>query len=715
MTKLTLSDIANLSNETSAVATVNANSASIETAIENTLSRDGTSPNQMEAAIDMNSNRVINLPAPISNAEPLRLVDLSTFNGGGTISTIPAGGTTGQTLVKNTGTSYDVSWTGGPGTVVYTSNKLSTLAATTSAELASVISDETGTGLVVFGTAPTLSNPVVGTQTTGDNSTKAASTAFVNSSIASGAVATRTALKAIDTTLKTSAILTEAGRTGAFNFLAGNYSAHITADTNEGVYIKANAIASSAGAWVRDFNFVHYYSRWFGAVNDHTTDNSAIINTIITVSNLVNTLSSAGKQSAAYINIEGGVRFSSTSLSFLPAGNFVFIYLLYFANSNLTKGVSDGGGGTNEYMTLSVNSGYPGDGSGALVAEWSFMAPLHPAIMINVAKNNTGADAHLGSGQVRAPTAAGPARASLNFKDENVLRWRAVYQGYGDNSSKATGLWFQPFRQQVDMANVGSTGWPTIPANGTVITGVTSGAKGIKVGHNGAAIQVNWVSGTFVPGEFITDGVTTSTNGISGGGVAVTSPSQSPLIFGITDKSMSYGVYPGNTVTAAAIGGRLTLCPTDAGVASEHKETVTNPSLLFTNTSGAVPSTGRQVVLNSSNELILVTGATASTTPAGKIGALTVAGFFNNAASVQNVFNLASCVRNSAGNYTLTFSTALASTTYLVFMQVADQRDKCICTVQNTGTLTIQNYDHATLAANDLRGVCNLHIVGGNG
>lgn len=47
------------------------------------------------------------------------------------------------------------------GTLATTSNKLSAFAATTSAELAGVISDETGSGSLVFGTAPALANPVV--------------------------------------------------------------------------------------------------------------------------------------------------------------------------------------------------------------------------------------------------------------------------------------------------------------------------------------------------------------------------------------------------------------------------------------------------------------------------------------------------------------------------------------------------------------------------
>lgn len=76
MAKLTLTDLANLQNETTAVAAVNANNGLIETALENTLSRDGTSPNTMTAQLDMNSNRIINLPAPVGDNDAARFVDI---------------------------------------------------------------------------------------------------------------------------------------------------------------------------------------------------------------------------------------------------------------------------------------------------------------------------------------------------------------------------------------------------------------------------------------------------------------------------------------------------------------------------------------------------------------------------------------------------------------------------------------------------------------
>lgn len=61
---------------------------------------------------------------------------------------------------------------------------LSQFASTTSAQLLTVMSDETGTGGLVFATAPTLTNPIVGTQTANDNTTKAASTAYVDTGLA---------------------------------------------------------------------------------------------------------------------------------------------------------------------------------------------------------------------------------------------------------------------------------------------------------------------------------------------------------------------------------------------------------------------------------------------------------------------------------------------------------------------------------------------------
>lgn len=72
MAKLTLNDLTSLANAQSAIASINANNTLIENAIENTLSRNGTSPNSMSADLDMNSNQILNLPEAVLPTEPVR-------------------------------------------------------------------------------------------------------------------------------------------------------------------------------------------------------------------------------------------------------------------------------------------------------------------------------------------------------------------------------------------------------------------------------------------------------------------------------------------------------------------------------------------------------------------------------------------------------------------------------------------------------------------
>ena len=84
--------------------------------------------------------------------------------------TAPATGSTltiadGKTLTASntltfTGTDASSVAFGAGGTVAYTANKLSVFAATSSAELLGVISDETGSGALVFGTSPTFTTQI---------------------------------------------------------------------------------------------------------------------------------------------------------------------------------------------------------------------------------------------------------------------------------------------------------------------------------------------------------------------------------------------------------------------------------------------------------------------------------------------------------------------------------------------------------------------------
>lgn len=72
MAKVILDSLGDLENEPSALNTINVNSDRIEAAMENTLSRDGSAPNEMNTNLDMNNFRIYNLPYPVLDSEPIR-------------------------------------------------------------------------------------------------------------------------------------------------------------------------------------------------------------------------------------------------------------------------------------------------------------------------------------------------------------------------------------------------------------------------------------------------------------------------------------------------------------------------------------------------------------------------------------------------------------------------------------------------------------------
>jgi hypothetical protein len=98
--QITLTDLANLQNETTAVNAINSNNATIEEAFLDVLSLSGTAPNAMQSPLDMNNNRILNLPAPVNPTDPVRLEDLT--SGGGEVTVTP-GGTPGQVQYNNSG------------------------------------------------------------------------------------------------------------------------------------------------------------------------------------------------------------------------------------------------------------------------------------------------------------------------------------------------------------------------------------------------------------------------------------------------------------------------------------------------------------------------------------------------------------------------------------------------------------------------------------
>lgn len=92
----------------------------------------------------------------VASATTINKVTLTTPATGSTLTIADGKTLTSSNTLTFTGTdASSVAFSTG-GTVAYVADKLSVFAATTSAELAGVISDETGSGALMFGTAPTI-------------------------------------------------------------------------------------------------------------------------------------------------------------------------------------------------------------------------------------------------------------------------------------------------------------------------------------------------------------------------------------------------------------------------------------------------------------------------------------------------------------------------------------------------------------------------------
>src|SRR5712664_2281477 len=106
MTKITLNNVASLIDATTAANTINSNNTTIQTAFDNTLSRNGSTPNMMLNTLDMNGNQVLNLPVPSTINSPARLIDVVS----NPTIVIPGTGTSGHVVPFLDGNNI---WSGG--------------------------------------------------------------------------------------------------------------------------------------------------------------------------------------------------------------------------------------------------------------------------------------------------------------------------------------------------------------------------------------------------------------------------------------------------------------------------------------------------------------------------------------------------------------------------------------------------------------------------
>lgn len=117
----------------------------------------------------------------------------NTWTAGTGILTLGAGKTaTISNTLTFTGTDASSIAFGAGGTVAYVANKLSAFAATTSLELKGVISDETGSGALVFGTSPTITTPNIVGSATNDSAAAGSVGELITASVVFGSAVSLT-------------------------------------------------------------------------------------------------------------------------------------------------------------------------------------------------------------------------------------------------------------------------------------------------------------------------------------------------------------------------------------------------------------------------------------------------------------------------------------------------------------------------------------------
>lgn len=545
--------------------------------------------------------------------------------------------------------------------------------------------------------------------------------------VVSCSAATVAVIQALDATKYTNVYLTDLGRAGYFHWTLGDFTTAVAADTNKGVYIKTTAISAGVGVFVRQGVTVDYQLPWFGATAGAT-------DWTITLNSALATMRQQAFSSAttvANLIVPRGIKFSSTGIvNPAPATN-VHFNLKYFVDSDITQPAHIASSGTSEEVELSVNSGYSLDPTGGMVAEKRYSAILHPSILIDLRKDLSFADPNFncsiamvdgqcnGTGQTRIPTANISAKGSLYVMDEELARFNFSTQSFASNTSiNATQM--NAWASSVALANVGSIGWPTVPVAGTVITGVTSKAIGIKKAVQSSSttvLDVYWVSGQPIVGEKVTDGVTTSTNNISA--VTFTNTTNTPLWFGTNNPAISVDVGPGDSQTAFTVGGRETVTKS-RGFGQNIMETVTDPARMWCE-GVAAPTACIQIRYStvpsaSSRRLEVVKGNSQATVPNAWMSGPTLAVRFSDAASPAanaNAYGVTSIARASTGVYRITLNHTLAQGDLICQLTRTNFADLLEMSTVTTTTIDIINRDSGGTPAN-AAGSINATCFGGD-
>ncbi len=196
---------------------------------------------------------------------------------------------------------------------------------------------------------------------------------------------TRAEIKALNIAEETTAYLKEAGRECVFIWRSGDYSTEIAADTLEAIYIKADAVAATSGAWVRSAGYLveGISLAWGEVVNDGVTDVVAKINAILFLAALIGAPSVKASGDGTYlvgstVVVPGKVQFLGNRLATIKQAD----------GANLTNVVSLGDSAHFKHWIADGNRAGNTDNNNNTVVR---VGESHDVVVqSNIIKNSTG-------------------------------------------------------------------------------------------------------------------------------------------------------------------------------------------------------------------------------------------------------------------------------------------------------------------------------------
>lgn len=319
----------------------------------------------------------------------------------------------------------------------------------------------------------------------------------------------------------------------------------------------ARTVSAKLGDWID--------ARDFGALPDGTTQQAAV----------QAMLDSIPTRGALPVMVPPGVKFDPDTLT-RPRRS----HMLYFLeDSTTTPGYFAGGSGElvwhmqNSSYRAAGADGLGNDATGGEVNEVRFTSNFHPGLTVNVVKSVGDRTGYLQAGQ----SLTDPARASLNFLDDGNGVYRLVYQNgltYSPFDGMSQHAWFR----RVRLTGIGTAQWVSVPPRGTLVTGVSSGARGHVVAVTAGYTDLELFDGRFAAWETVTDNNETTAVPAT---ITYGEFQGAPLSVDPATGAWSFGDRPPRVASEQLnTTGRIRVVPTRQASYVQPKQ-VTKPGILF--------------------------------------------------------------------------------------------------------------------------------------